>query len=136
MNRRGSLHHLELWMDDATTPQGPWPWLLTRLGYTVDNVWATGCAWASGEAYVVLESGRDHIRGRHERLHSGMNHVAFRAGSRDELDLLVADAPRHGWSLMFTDRHPHAGGPHTYAAYLEDPHGFEVELVADELEFP
>jgi hypothetical protein len=31
---------------------------------------------------------------------------------------------------MFADAHPHAGGPNHYAAYLENPDGFEVELVA------
>lgn len=35
------------------------------------------------------------------------------------------------WRLDDVDRHPHAGGPETYAAYLETPDGFEVELVAD-----
>jgi hypothetical protein len=29
------------------------------------------------------------------------------------------------------DRHPHAGGPDAYAAYLAEPDGFEVEVVAD-----
>lgn len=55
-----------------------------------------------------------------------MSHLALWAGSREELDALVVDASRHGWSLMFTDKHPHAGGPNTYAAYLEDAAGFEV----------
>ncbi len=32
---------------------------------------------------------------------------------------------------MFQDRHPFAGGPDSYAAYLEDDDGYEVELVAD-----
>ena len=32
---------------------------------------------------------------------------------------------------MFADRHPYAGGPDHYAAYLADPYGYEVELVAD-----
>jgi hypothetical protein len=31
---------------------------------------------------------------------------------------------------MFADRHPYAGGPDHYAAYLENTDGFEVELVA------
>jgi len=31
---------------------------------------------------------------------------------------------------MFPDRHPHAGGPDCYAAYLENTSGFAVELVA------
>ncbi len=32
---------------------------------------------------------------------------------------------------MFPDRHPFAGGPENYAAYMEDAAGFEVELAAD-----
>jgi hypothetical protein len=56
----------------------------------------------------------------------GTGHVASTA----RLDELTGDAQRHGWQLMFADRHPHAGGDQHYAAYLEDADGFEVELVA------
>ncbi|MFS8204663.1 hypothetical protein ACLVWQ_39055 [Streptomyces sp. CWNU-52B] len=35
------------------------------------------------------------------------------------------------WQLLFADRHPHAGGPVTYAACLENRDRFEIELVAD-----
>ena len=59
-----------------------------------------------------------------------MNHVAFWAGSRDDVDALAREATEHGWSLLFADRHPHAGGPDSYAAYLEDGWGYEVELAA------
>ena len=48
-------------------------------------------------------------RGRHDRLSPGLNHLAFVAGSRAELDDLVADAPGHGRSLMFA--HLAAGRP-------------------------
>ncbi|GLW27698.1 glyoxalase [Actinoplanes regularis] len=118
-------------MDDAICDEGPWPWLLQRLGYTLDSTWETGRSWINGDAYIVLESGTDHVRGRHHRLRSGLNHLALWAGTRDELETLVADAVQHGWTLMLADRHPHAGGPDTYAAYLEDAAGFEVELVAE-----
>jgi hypothetical protein len=43
---------------------------------------------------------------------------------------MVGEALLHGWRLMFADRHPYAGGEQHYAAYLEDPDGYEVELVA------
>lgn len=56
--------------------------------------------------------------------------LAFHAGPPDEVDRLVAAAPAHGWTLLFPERHPYAGGPDTYAAYLEDTLGYEVELVA------
>jgi hypothetical protein len=42
----------------------------------------------------------------------------------------VAEAPLHGWELLFPDRHPFAGGPEHRAAYLADEDGYEVELVA------
>jgi hypothetical protein len=57
--------------------------------------------------------------------------LAFQAGSRPRVDELTAAAPGYGWSLLFTDTHPHAGGPDHYAAYLGNSDGYEVELVAD-----
>jgi hypothetical protein len=50
--------------------------------------------------------------------------------SPGDVDRLVADAPAYGWTLLFADRHPQAGGPGTYAGYLANADGFEVELVA------
>lgn len=66
----------------------------------------------------------------HDRLRPGLNHLAFHAGSRDDVDAIAGEAPGHGWTLMFPDRHPYAGGPEHYAAYLASGDGFEAELVA------
>ena len=66
----------------------------------------------------------------HSRFRPGMNHVAFHAGSVAVVDGMTADGPANGWTPMFADRFPHAGGPEQYATYLEDPDGFEVEIVA------
>jgi len=104
--KRGHLHHLELWRDDATATEGPWPWLLQRLGYSLTDSWVTGCTWSRGEAYVVLESGADHVRGRANRLRSGMNHLALWAGGRADVDALTSEAPQHGWRVLFADLHP------------------------------
>jgi catechol 2,3-dioxygenase-like lactoylglutathione lyase family enzyme len=128
--RPGGLHHLELWVADLDAALPPWRWLLERLGWLPMRTWPGGASWRFGEAYLVLESGPDVIRSGHERTRPGLNHVAFHAGGRGELDALVADAGAHGWRLLFADRHPYAGGPEHYAAYLEDAAGFEVELVA------
>ena len=78
----------------------------------------------------MLEQSPALVPGRHDRVRAGLNHVALWAGTGDELDALVAEAPAHGWSLMYGDRHPYAGGPEHWAAFLEDDDGFEVELVA------
>lgn len=52
------------------------------------------------------------------------------AGDQAQVDGLTAAAAENGWSLMFADKHPHAGGPQTYAAYLSNADGYEVELIA------
>ncbi len=49
-----------------------------------------------------------------------MNHLALNAAGRAEVDAIVAEAARHGWTLMFADRHPYAGGPQHYAAFLHN----------------
>jgi len=80
----------------------------------------------------VLEESPAMRRESHDRLRPGLNHLAFHVRSRAALDAIVSDAARHGWRLLFPERHPYAGGPDHYAAYLEDADGFEVELVAAE----
>ena len=64
----------------------------------------------------------------YDRRRAGLNHLALTA-DRSIVDGLAADGPAHGWELLFADRHPHAGGPDTYAVYLQDAAGFEVEVV-------
>ncbi len=129
---RGALHHLELWVADLDTAVRSWGWLLESLGYQQFQHWDAGRSWRLGHAYLVLERSPALTGTAHERTRPGLNHVALHAGSRDELDALVEAAPAHGWQLMFTDRHPYAGGPGHYAAFLTDSQGFEVELVAEE----
>lgn len=126
---RGRLHHLELWVEDLEPSQEAWSWLLAALGYVPGDAWATGLTWRLGDHYVVLEAGPDVVAGG-DRRHTGMNHVALWAADRSEVDAIAAQAPEHGWRLLFADAHPFAGGPEHYAAYLEDPAGIEVEIVA------
>ncbi|MER7116404.1 VOC family protein [Saccharomonospora azurea] len=132
MAEKGALHHLELWVDDLDVAEAEWGWLLGQLGYECTDRWRHGQSWTHGSAgYVVLEAGPDRKPGRHDRLRAGMNHVAFRAGSRADVERLASEAPSHGWRLLFADRHPFAGGPWHCAAFLENSEGFEVELVAE-----
>ncbi len=131
MTSRGLLHHVELWVPDLSRAERSWGWLLPALGAAPYQSWEHGRSWRLGGVYVVVEQSPALTAGTHERLRPGLNHLAFRAGPPDDLDALVAEAPAHGWRLLFADRHPFAGGPQHRAAYLEDADGYEVELVAD-----
>ncbi|TDD35120.1 glyoxalase [Nonomuraea terrae] len=130
---RGALHHVEIWVPDLPRAVGSWEWLLGALGYTLYQEWSDGRSWRLGETYIVLEQSPALSADRHERRRPGLNHLAFHAGPREEVDALVKEASAYGWTLLFPDRHPYAGGDQHYAAYLEDGDGFEVELVARKL---
>ncbi|OUM44785.1 reverse transcriptase-like protein [Arthrobacter agilis] len=126
----GQLHHVEVWTADLPSAVSSLGWLLERLGFPRREEWKHGVSYGSETFYIVLESGPDVTGSVHERRRPGVNHLAFRAGSRADVDLLARRAVSHGWSLMFRDAHPYAGGPEHYAAYLENAEGFEIELVA------
>jgi catechol 2,3-dioxygenase-like lactoylglutathione lyase family enzyme len=127
----GLIHHVELWVPDLARATDSWGWLLAELGYQPFQRWKHGISFRHGPAYIVLETSLDQLAGRHERRRAGLNHLAFHAGDRSRVDALARQAVEHGWSLLFTERHPHAGGPDHYAAYLENTDGYEVELVAE-----
>jgi catechol 2,3-dioxygenase-like lactoylglutathione lyase family enzyme len=125
----GTLHHVELWVPDFRRADASWGWLLAALGYTQFQDFPGGRSWLLGDTYVVIEQSPALTAGQHERCRPGLNHLAFHVATRAGVDELTAGAQQHGWSLMFADRHPHAGGDGTYAAYLENDDGFEAELV-------
>jgi catechol 2,3-dioxygenase-like lactoylglutathione lyase family enzyme len=129
---RGPLHHVELWVPDLSQAIASIGWLLEALGYQGFQDWDAGRSWLLGGTYIVVEQSPALSEGRHDRQRPGLNHLAFHSGSRSETDQLVADAAGHGWTLLFPEDHPHAGGPDHYAGYLANGDGFEVELVADD----
>ncbi|QCX80670.1 hypothetical protein C9F11_35435 [Streptomyces sp. YIM 121038] len=126
----GTLHHVEIWVPDLARAVTSFGWLLEALGHTEFQRWHTGRSWRLGATYLVLEESPALTSARHDRCRPGLNHLAFHVRDAHAVEALAAEAPRHGWTLMFPDRHPHAGGEQTYAAYLENTDGFEVELVA------
>jgi len=127
----GLIHHVELWVPNLDRAIISWGWLLTSLGYRLFQDWPGGRSWGAGHAYIVVEQSPARTASRHDRCRPGLNHIAFHVASRAQVDELTKEAQLHGWKLMFADRHPFAGGPQHYAAYLENYDGFEAELVAD-----
>lgn len=125
----GRLHHIEIWVGDYQRAKESLGWMLEQCGYVQASEWECGGSWQGAAEYIVLESGAD-VVGSHERRRAGLNHLAFSLDSAAAVAALSEAAIGRGWQLMFTDRHPYAGGPEHYAAYLENWDGFEIELVA------
>jgi catechol 2,3-dioxygenase-like lactoylglutathione lyase family enzyme len=128
----GSLHHVELWVPHLARAVAEWGWLLGELGYAPFQDWPDGRSWRLGDTYIVIEESPALTASHHERLRPGLNHLAFHSGARSDVDSLARAAPAQGWTLLFQQAHPYAGGPDHYAAYLANTDGFEVELVSSD----
>ena len=121
-------HHIELRTGDLEGARASWGWLLKQLGYEPYQEWDQGCSWRLDSVYFVIEVAPR--SGGHDRRMPGLSHLAFHAGSREDVDAFWAEAVRHGWAQLYSDRHPWAGGSDHYAAFLENSERFKVELVA------
>lgn len=130
---RNPLHHVELWTRDLVTSRRSFGWLMTELGWPErrDPDWPAGTTYhhRSG-VYLVLEQSPA-IDGDHVRTHAGLNHLAFRVDGRAQLDALRDECGAHGWTELFAENYPHAGGEDHTALFLANDEGFEVELVVD-----
>jgi catechol 2,3-dioxygenase-like lactoylglutathione lyase family enzyme len=126
----GALHHVELWVPSLGRARDEWGWILTSLGYTIYQNWDRGTSWRRGVTYVVAEESPALTSEYHQRTAPGLNHLAFHAGSEQRVDALLEESQLHGWQPLFAEKHPYAGGPDNYAAYLVNSDGFEIELIA------
>ncbi|MFE5537663.1 VOC family protein [Streptomyces sp. NPDC056492] len=124
----GTLHHIEIWVPDLARAIAEWAWLFEDLGYVLHQSWDHGRSWKLGPTYLVFEQSPALTGPRHDRRAPGLNHLAFHVDTPDRVDLLTEKARQNGWTLLFPDRHPHAGGALQHAAYLENTDGFEIEL--------
>ena len=128
----GTLHHVELWVPDLGRARAEWGWLLGQLGYAPFQDWPDGRSWRLGTTYLVVEQSPALTAIEHDRLRPGLNHLAFHAGTCQDVDRLAAGVRMPVGKQQRPAVFRSSGGPGHYAAYLANTDGFEVELVAGE----
>jgi len=112
---RGVPHNIEIWVPSLQRATASWGWLLGTIGYPPFQEWSAGRSWMLADTYIVIEESTDGT-GPHGRTLGGLNHLALFGGRRADVDRITEAAADHGWSLLFSDQHPHAGGPDHYAS--------------------
>ena len=127
----GMLHHVELYVSDLARSREFWGRLLERLGYELYQIWDAGISWKLGDTYLVLVQTEQRFQEiPYHRCRTGLNHLAFHAASREQVDSLTEELKTMGVRILYEDRHPHAGGDENYAVFFEDPDRIKVEVVA------
>lgn len=132
-DRTGMLHHVELYVSSLERSASFWGWFLGELGYELFQKWPEGMSWRLGATYIVFVQAEErYLDPPYHRRRVGLNHLAFHAGSRRQVDRLADELRSRGVTILYPDRHP--GDPRYYALFFEDPDRIKVELVAEETE--
>ena len=128
---KGVIHHVEIYVSDLKKTIEFWSWFLEDLGYDVFQKWDSGISWRLGETYIVfVQTEERFLDVPYHRSRVGLNHLAFHAASREHVDEITEKLKSMGVTILYTDRHPYAGGKDYYAVFFEDPDRIKVELVA------
>ncbi|KIL52778.1 VOC family protein [Jeotgalibacillus campisalis] len=125
------IHHLEIYVSDLKQSREYWSWLLTALGWSPYQEWEKGFSYRSREAYLVfVEAEAAYKKEGYHRKRIGLNHLAFYAESKEQVDELADEMKKRRERLLYEEQYPYAGGPAHYALYGEDPDRIKVEIVA------
>jgi catechol 2,3-dioxygenase-like lactoylglutathione lyase family enzyme len=128
---QGLIHHIEIYVSDLKNSVAFWGWFLEELGYTPYQEWEMGKSWKIGESYLVFVQTEERFLDiPYHRCRVGLNHLAFHADSRQQVDDMTRMLKERGINILYPEKHPFAGGEDYYAVFFEDPDRIKVELVA------
>ena len=130
----GTIHHVEIYVSDLERTVTFWQWLLTeKFSYAVFQKWDSGISFILGDLYIVfVQTEIKYLDKSYNRKNTGLNHIAFHCSSREFVDTLTKELKEKNINILYTDRHPLAGGEEYYAVFFEDPDRIKVEVVADD----
>jgi catechol 2,3-dioxygenase-like lactoylglutathione lyase family enzyme len=125
------IHHIEIYVSNLSHSSKFWEWFLNELGYEPYQKWEAGISFKYDNTYIVFVQVEERFTdiGYH-RCRVGLNHLAFHAKSKQQVDDITNSLLEKGIPILYQDKHPYAGGQNYYAVFFEDPDRIKVELVA------
>ncbi len=126
------LHHVEIYVSDLKKSTSFWSWLLCdKLGYHEFQRWESGVSFKSGDTYLVfVQTEERFLEPSYHRCRVGLNHLASHGRSKEHVEEIANELKVLGFKLLYSEKHPHAGGSGSYAVFFEDPDRIKVEVVA------
>jgi len=130
---RGQLHHIEIYCSNLIKTRDFYSWLLNFLDYKIYQEWTEGFSFKLGETYIVfVQTEKRFLDVPYHRCRTGLNHLAFHASSKDDVDRLTDFLKQKHIKILYSDKHPHAGGNETYSVFFEDPDRIKLEFTFTE----
>ncbi|MBF0366234.1 MAG: VOC family protein [Oligoflexia bacterium] len=131
---QGQLHHIEIYVSNLSSSIRFWSWFLCeQLGYQEYQRWDQGVSYKANGTYIVfVQTEAKYLTPSYHRCRSGLNHLAFYANSKEQVDKITIAVKERGMTILYQDRHPYAGGS-SYALFFEDPDRIKVELVCENI---
>lgn len=127
---RGQLSHIEIYVSDLEKSAVFWGWFLGELGYAPFQAWDRGRSWKLGVTYFVIVQVEERFsQNAYHRKNAGLNHLAFHALSRDDVDRMREKLNDRCIPILYAATHPDKSEK-AYAVYFEDPDRIKVEFVA------
>ena len=129
-NTTGLLHHVEIYVTDLEKSTKFWEFFLELLGYTKFQKWSEGISWKLGLTYIVFVQTKQRYLGiPYHRCRTGLNHLAFHANSREQIDGIAKKLQDKGISFLYNDKFRDVSNNNEYSIFFEDPDRIKVELV-------
>jgi catechol 2,3-dioxygenase-like lactoylglutathione lyase family enzyme len=132
---KGVLHHIEINVSNINEAREFYGWLLYDLGYRLFQEWEQGFSWTFEKTYLVfVQTEERFLEEGYHRKHTGLNHLAFYVESKEEVDDWTERIKAKGYTILYEEKHPYAGGIDHYAVFFEGPDRIKLELVAGDNE--
>ena len=128
----GLIHHIEIYVSDLKKTVLFWEWLLTKkFTYEIFQKWDSGISFKLGDTYIVfVQTEKKYLNNPFNRKNTGLNHLAFHCSSKEFVNTLTKELKEKNINILYTDKHPYAGGENYYAVFFEDPDRIKVEVIA------
>jgi glyoxylase I family protein len=132
---RGSVHHIDLTVLDPGRSLPFYRSVLEFLGYRISGEDERGFDFdlhlpAGGFSSIgIVKATGEGVSRAHDRYSPGLHHLAFRAGSRADVDQLHELLRTLGATILDPPAEYPEYGAGYYAVFFADPDGLKLELV-------
>ncbi len=127
-----SLYHIQLNISDAKVSLPFYRDLFTYLEYRIIDESPEHIGVSNGGTdFWIIETDKAHKANKFHRKNTGINHLALRLNSKEEVDIFVNEflKPKEIPTLYDTPKtFPEYGGEY-YAVFFEDPDRIKLEVM-------